>query len=67
MKRFSDFIKEEIDLAVIAVPAPAVLEVINECCEKKVGGIILISAGFGEIGAVRHRIHPGQPALPPQY
>ena len=43
-------IQEEVDLAVIAVPAPAVLEVINECCEKKVGGIILISAGFGEIG-----------------
>ena len=43
-------IQEEIDLAVVAVPAPAVLEVINECCEKKVGGIILISAGFGEIG-----------------
>ncbi|MFA6190151.1 MAG: CoA-binding protein [Candidatus Staskawiczbacteria bacterium] len=43
-------IPEEIDLAVIAVPAKFVLEVINDCCNKKVGGIIIISAGFGEMG-----------------
>lgn len=43
-------ISEEIDLAVVAVPAPFVSQVVSECCEKKVGGIIIISAGFSEIG-----------------
>src|ERR1035437_8707217 len=43
-------IKEEIDLVVIAVPAPYVSAVIDDCIQKKVGGIIVISAGFGEIG-----------------
>ena len=43
-------ITEEIDLAVVAVPAKFVSEVIDECCAKKVGGIIVISAGFGEAG-----------------
>ena len=43
-------IKEPIDLAIIAVPAKIVPKVIKDCCEKKVGGIIIISAGFAEIG-----------------
>ena len=43
-------ISEKVDLAVIAVPAPAVLGIIKECAKKKVGGVIIISAGFAEIG-----------------
>jgi len=43
-------IQEEIDLAVIAVPAQFVSDVISQCCEKKVGGIIVVSAGFSEMG-----------------
>lgn len=43
-------IPENVDLAVIAVPAKFVLQVVNDCCEKKVGGIIVISAGFAETG-----------------
>jgi len=43
-------IQEEIDLAVVAVPAKIVPSVIDECCAKKVGGIVVISAGFGETG-----------------
>lgn len=43
-------ISEEVDLVVIAVPAQFVSQVIDECCAKKVGGIIVISAGFNEIG-----------------
>jgi acetyltransferase len=39
-----------VDLAVVAVPAPAVLQVVSDCCEKKVGGIIIISSGFSEMG-----------------
>jgi acetyl coenzyme A synthetase (ADP forming)-like protein len=43
-------IQEEVDLAVIAVPAKIVPKVVEECCQKKVGGIIVISSGFGESG-----------------
>ncbi|MEA3292961.1 MAG: CoA-binding protein [Patescibacteria group bacterium] len=39
---------ESIDLAIIAVPAKIVPNIVKECCEKKVGGIIIISAGFAE-------------------
>lgn len=40
----------EIDLAVIAVPAGAVLGVAHECAVKHVGGLVVISAGFAEDG-----------------
>jgi acetyltransferase len=40
-----------VDLAVIAVPAPAVLSSLEECAAKGVGGAVLISAGFREAGA----------------
>lgn len=41
-------VKEEIDLAIIAVPAKTVPKVLEESIEKEVGGIIVISAGFAE-------------------
>ncbi|HXQ43483.1 MAG TPA: GNAT family N-acetyltransferase [Acidimicrobiales bacterium] len=41
----------DVDLAVVAVPAPAVAEVVAACGRKNVGGLILISAGFAEAGA----------------
>jgi len=52
IKCFSSIIaiKEEIDLAIVAVPAKIVLGVVKECCQKKVGGIIVISSGFAESG-----------------
>lgn len=43
-------IKEDIDLAVIALPAKIVPNIMKECVKKKVKGIIVISAGFAEIG-----------------
>lgn len=39
-----------IDVAIIAVPAAAVLDVARECVAKQVGGLVVISAGFGEAG-----------------
>ncbi len=39
-----------VDLAVIAVPAPAVLPTLKECVAKGVGGAVVISAGFREAG-----------------
>ncbi|MDH4100463.1 MAG: acetate--CoA ligase family protein [Nitrospirota bacterium] len=42
-------IKGEVDVAVIAIPAAAVLSVLDDAAGK-VRGAIIISAGFGEIG-----------------
>jgi acetyl coenzyme A synthetase (ADP forming)-like protein len=39
-----------VDLAVIAVPAAQVLPTLEQCAAKGVGGAIVISAGFREIG-----------------
>ncbi|HHC19009.1 MAG TPA: hypothetical protein ENK81_01210, partial [Euryarchaeota archaeon] len=43
-------VPDEIDLAVIAVPARIVPHVVKECAEKGVKGVIIISAGFSETG-----------------
>ncbi|MBI5118128.1 CoA-binding protein [Candidatus Poribacteria bacterium] len=39
-----------IDLAVIVVNAAQALEAFRQCVEKKVGGAVIITAGFAEIG-----------------
>jgi acetyl coenzyme A synthetase (ADP forming)-like protein len=44
-------VPQPIDLAIIAVPAGAVAAVIEECGAAHVGGIVIISAGFAELGA----------------
>jgi acetyl coenzyme A synthetase (ADP forming)-like protein len=41
---------EAVDLAVIVVPAAAVVPVAVECGEKGVGGLVVITAGFRETG-----------------
>jgi len=43
-------IPDEIDLAVIIVPAAAVAQVLDECGRKGVRAAVVISAGFKEIG-----------------
>ncbi|NPA96691.1 MAG: CoA-binding protein [Crenarchaeota archaeon] len=45
-------IPDEIDLAVIAVPADVVPKVAEECGRKGVKALLVISAGFKEIGGV---------------
>lgn len=40
----------DIDLAVIVVPAEGVLGVVDQCAEKGIGTLVIISAGFGESG-----------------
>jgi len=42
-------IPEEVDLAVIVVPAALVPETLHECGRKMVKGVVLITAGFREI------------------
>ncbi|WP_457681169.1 acetate--CoA ligase family protein [Thermovibrio sp.] len=43
-------VKEEVDCALIAVPPKAVLEVVEECGEKGVKLVVVITAGFKETG-----------------
>ncbi len=43
-------IEEDVDLALISVPAKIVPMVLEECVEKKVKAVIIVSAGFAEIG-----------------
>lgn len=43
-------IDAQVDLAVVAVPAPAVLETVTACAECGVKAAILFSAGFAEVG-----------------
>lgn len=48
-KKISDT-KKKIDLAVILVPAKFVVRILKECGEQKIKNIVIISAGFKEIG-----------------
>jgi len=42
-------ITDDIDISIILVPANVVESVIDQCIEKKVKGIIIVTSGFGEI------------------
>ena len=43
-------IKDSIDLVIISVPAKFVPQIVEECVNKKVPSIVIITAGFSEIG-----------------
>lgn len=43
-------VSEKVDLAVVVVRAPIVPQVVKECGEAGIGGLIVISAGFMEAG-----------------
>lgn len=49
-------IEGDVDIAVIAVPAESVPEVILDCANKGVHGIIVVSAGFAETGDEGRRL-----------
>jgi acetyl coenzyme A synthetase (ADP forming)-like protein len=40
----------ELDLAVVAVPAPIVPSIIDECLSKDVKAVVIVSGGFREVG-----------------
>lgn len=48
-KRVSD-LPHTVDLAIIATPAETVAEILEECGRKGVRGVVVISAGFKEVG-----------------
>lgn len=41
-------IPDPVDLAVVAVPAPAIDEVLDDCLVKRVKALVVVSAGFSE-------------------
>jgi succinyl-CoA synthetase alpha subunit/RimJ/RimL family protein N-acetyltransferase len=43
-------VPDDVDLAVIAVPAPQVLDVVRACVEKRVRGLVVVSGGFADAG-----------------
>ena len=43
-------IPENIELAIVAVPAEIVPKVLEECGRKKIKNVIIVSAGFKEVG-----------------
>lgn len=43
-------IPDKIDLAIIATPANSVPDIVRDCGEAGVGGAVIISAGFKEVG-----------------
>ncbi|MDK2974550.1 MAG: acetyltransferase [Methanofollis sp.] len=51
-------IPADVDMAVIAVPAPLVAGIVDECGERGIGLVVIVSAGFresGDEGAVREK------------
>ncbi len=49
-------IPDNIDLAMIILPPPATLATIKQCVEKNVKGIVIVSAGFKEVGGEGKKI-----------
>jgi acyl-CoA synthetase (NDP forming)/RimJ/RimL family protein N-acetyltransferase len=43
-------VQDTVDLAVVAVPAEAVVDVVLDCAAKGVRGLVVVSSGFAEIG-----------------
>lgn len=50
IKAYADLkdIESEIDLVVSAVPAHMTLDIVKQCAEKKVKGVVLVAGGFSE-------------------
>lgn len=49
-------VPDEVDLAVIAAPQPAVLEIVDACARRKVRALIVMTAGFAEVGIEGQRL-----------
>ena len=60
-------VPRKIDLAVIAVPAKGVPDVIRECGEAGVAGAVIVSSGFKETGAQGKRLEEEVNAIAESY
>jgi len=48
-----DLIPDEVEVVAIIVPAPSVPQVMRDCAEKGVKGVVILSSGFREAGGER--------------
>ncbi|MFW9831907.1 MAG: CoA-binding protein, partial [Candidatus Thorarchaeota archaeon] len=62
-----DDLPEPVDLAIIATPAKTVPDIVEECGKAGILGIIIISAGFKEIGEKGRALEKKLIALQKQY
>ena len=46
-------VKKRIDFAIVVIPSESVKQILIECGKKKIKNVIIISAGFGEIGKIK--------------
>ncbi|MBT9099510.1 GNAT family N-acetyltransferase [Methylovulum psychrotolerans] len=60
-------IPEDLDLVVIATPAASVPGIVRQCGEKGVGAVIIITAGFGELGEEGKRLQQEVLAIAHRY
>lgn len=69
LKAYADLnaIPEEIDLVVIATPAPSVPNLVRQCGEKGVQAVVIITAGFGELGEEGKRLQQEVVAIAHRY
>lgn len=44
------WVSEKIDLAIISVPSELVLKIVEDCAKKKIKDVLIVTAGFGEVG-----------------
>jgi len=49
-------IPDEVDIAVVAVPSEAVPDVVLDCANKGVHGLVVVSSGFAETGPAGRRL-----------
>ncbi|MDX1929501.1 MAG: acetate--CoA ligase family protein [Pirellulaceae bacterium] len=49
-------LREQVDLAIICTPAASIPELVEECGQASVANVLIISAGFREVGAAGLRI-----------
>ncbi|WP_116367337.1 bifunctional acetate--CoA ligase family protein/GNAT family N-acetyltransferase [Parahaliea mediterranea] len=49
-------IGEPVDLVVLAIPAQRIPGVMRQCVAARVGGVVVISAGFGEVGPLGRQL-----------
>lgn len=61
LKAYSDIgeIPGDIDLVMVAVPAEKVESSLDECMRKRLGGVVVVAAGFSEVGerGLEDRLH----------
>lgn len=51
-----DLIEDDVDLAIIIVPASVVPQIMKDCSKKRVKGVVICSSGFRETGEVGQRL-----------